>query len=204
MAIIHRAELKPSKIELIATWLDSQAWGGRGEPAAIGAYRYDDPDGEVGVEGHLVSRDGVLLHVPLTYRSAPLDDPEAVLVGRLRHSVLGERFVYDALTDPVAVGCFVRALRGDQQPAVWEIHDGDTVVGHREPTVSISVIDDDARHSTGGVTLTLDDGGELRVARVLDADDPHGSTRLVATWRDGSAVLAALTDSDRLGAVQPV
>jgi hypothetical protein len=193
MAIIHRAELKPSKIELITAWLDHQSWGGRGELSAIGAYRYDDPDGEVGVEGHLVARDGVLLHVPLTYRAAPLDDPDAVLVGQLSHSVLGERFVYDATTDPVAVGCFARALRGRQQPAVWEIHDGATVVGRREPTVVISVVDGDGKDSTGGAIVPLGDGAELRVARVLESDDPHGSTRMVATWGDGSAVVAALS-----------
>jgi hypothetical protein len=106
--------------------------------------------------------------------------------------VLSERFVYDATTDPVAVGCFVRALEGSQQPAVWEIHDGGRVVGHREPTVALAVAADDGRHSTGGVTIPLDDGGELRVARVLDADDPRGSARLVATWAGGSATVAAL------------
>ena len=77
MAIVYRAELRPSKIELITTWLDSQSWGGSDEVTALGAYRYDDPDGAVGVEGHLVSRDGIMLHLPLTYRGAPLDEPGA-------------------------------------------------------------------------------------------------------------------------------
>jgi hypothetical protein len=43
MAIVYRAELRPSKIELITTWLDSQYWGGSGEVTALGAYRTTTP-----------------------------------------------------------------------------------------------------------------------------------------------------------------
>jgi hypothetical protein len=193
MAIVYRAELRPSKIELITTWLDSQYWGGSGEVTALGAYRYDDPDGAVGVEGHLVSRDGIMLHLPLTYRGAPLDEPGSQLIGRLQHSVLGERFVYDGTTDPVAIGCLARAVRGEQQHAVLEIHDGDTVVGHREPTVSLSAIPGEDGQPVGCVRVRLEAGAELRIVRVLDADEPAGSTRLVAAWAGGAGVIAGLS-----------
>ena len=191
MAIIHRAELKPSKIELITTWLDGQTWGGSGEVTALGAYRYDDPDGQVGMEGHLVSRDGVVLHVPLTYRGAPLDDPDAVLVGELEHSVLGRRYVYDAVTDPVAVGCLARALTGDQQQAELVVYDGDTVVGQRDQSVTVRAVPGNGEPTTGCAVVPLATGHELSVARV-DADRPAGSRLLVATWAGGSAVIAAL------------
>jgi hypothetical protein len=38
----------------------------------LGSYRSDDPDGEVGIETHLLGpADGRVLQVPLTYRGAP-------------------------------------------------------------------------------------------------------------------------------------
>ena len=192
MAIIHQATLTPGKLELIESWLDTQIWGGSGEVSALGAYRFDDPDGEVGIEGHLVSRDDVVLHVPLTYRAAALDDPDVVLVGRMQHSVLGERFCYDATTDPVAVGCFVRALRGEQQEAVFELYDGDRVVGRREPTVTLQLVEGSGEESPMGCAVVALDGDELRVARVLDSDTPAGRARLVASWAGVSGTIAGL------------
>ncbi len=67
----------------------------------IGSYRLDDPEGEVGMEAHLVRSAGELLHVPLTYRSGPLSGADDHLLGNTEHSVLGERWVYDGLGDPV-------------------------------------------------------------------------------------------------------
>src|SRR5690606_20630830 len=41
------------------------------------------------------------IHVPVTYRGAPLADAEQWLIGTTEHSVLGTRWVYDACGDPV-------------------------------------------------------------------------------------------------------
>ena len=71
--------------------------------AVIGSYRFDDPDGRVGMETHLVSVEGVLFQVPLTYRDAPLPDGGQALITEMQHSVLGRRWVYDGLRDPVYV-----------------------------------------------------------------------------------------------------
>jgi hypothetical protein len=46
----------------------------------IGSYRFDDPEGRVGMEIHLVDARGTLLQVPLTYRDEPLVDAEPALV----------------------------------------------------------------------------------------------------------------------------
>lgn len=193
MAIIHRATLKPGKLELISSWLDAQSWGGSGEVTALGAYRFDDPDGEVGIEGHLLSRDDVVLHVPVTYRAAPLDDLDAALIGRMHHSVLGERFCYDATTDPVAVACFGRALRGDQHEAVFEVHQDGKVVGRREPTVTLQLAEGAADElPVGCVTIALDGGAALRIAHVLGSDEPAGRSRLIASWAGGSGTIAGL------------
>src|SRR5690242_7814369 len=103
MALLHHATLVPSKPELLAAWLPSQRWAeGLSGLKPFGAYRLDDPDGDVGMEGILLRSDaGDVLHVPLTYRATPLDGAEAFLVGTMEHSELGTRWVYDATGDPV-------------------------------------------------------------------------------------------------------
>jgi hypothetical protein len=105
MAIVHRAELTPSKIELIQSWAPHQPFY-RGDDATelsvIGSFRFDDPEGEVGIETLVVRvSEGELLHIPLTYRGAPLAGAEPWLIGTMEHSVLGARWVYDATGDPV-------------------------------------------------------------------------------------------------------
>ena len=57
MALLHGgASLVPSKLELLAAWLPSRPWftGDASALEAVGSYRFDDPDGEVGMETHLV------------------------------------------------------------------------------------------------------------------------------------------------------
>ena len=63
MAIIYDAVLNPSKQDLLAAWLPNQPWFRElGADAAdlehLGAFRFDDPAGEVGMETHLLSADG--------------------------------------------------------------------------------------------------------------------------------------------------
>ncbi len=102
MALFHRATVTPTKAELIADWAPTRPWG----PSVtdridvIGSYRFDDPDGRVGMETHLVTAGGALLQVPLTYRDEPLDGAEDALITEMQHSVLGTRWVYDGLRDP--------------------------------------------------------------------------------------------------------
>jgi len=111
MALIHRATLSPTKSEIIAAWLPAQPWspGGDGSIELVGAYRFDDPEGRVGLEVHLVRSNEILLQVPLVYRDAPVDGLDAHLVGTMEHSVLGQRWVYDGLADPVFIGMFAAA-----------------------------------------------------------------------------------------------
>jgi hypothetical protein len=105
MAIFHRATITPTKEELIATWAPTQPWGPPADELlhAIGSYRFDDPNGRVGMETHLCMAAETLFQVPLTYRDEPLEGGEAALITQMSHSVLGERWVYDGLRDPVFV-----------------------------------------------------------------------------------------------------
>src|ERR1700754_199567 len=101
MATIHQATLTPTKLDLLSAWLPGRHW----YPdftvdglQRVAACRFDDPAGEVGVEMFVVrGTDGPLVHVPMTYRGAPLDDGELTLIGTTEHSVLGTRWVYDAV-----------------------------------------------------------------------------------------------------------
>ena len=93
MAIVHRTTLTPSKLELLEVWLPRQEWAeGTGSPTLVGSYRFDDPAGEVGLEALLVETEIGLLHVPMSYRGAPLEGSEDHLVGTMEHGVLGQRW----------------------------------------------------------------------------------------------------------------
>ena len=179
MALLHDATITPSKLELIEAWLPSQPWA-EAVPALerIGGFRLDDPDGEVGMEGIVLrSADGaVTVHVPLTYRGAPLEGAEDALVGTMEHEVLGTRWVYDAAADPVFVAELTRTITeaGTQAEEYFEV-DGEKVT--REPSVTVA--------GSGG------EPGELGVGHVVGAAVPTGPT-LTGRWDGGEGVLAYL------------
>ncbi|MEM8706878.1 MAG: hypothetical protein AAGE98_10510 [Actinomycetota bacterium] len=132
MAILHQATLTPSKPELITAYLPTVAEFeiSPGPIDHLGSYRFDDPDGLVGIECHLVRvPDGRTIHLPLTYRNDPVPDAEHWKVGTLEHSVLGTRHVYDAVGDPVYVAELVRVIAtgGTQSPLIVHLPDGATL-----------------------------------------------------------------------------
>lgn len=175
MATIYSsATIRPTKPELLERVLD-------GPVEVLGSYRFDDPAGEVGVEAFVVRRGTQLQHVVFTYRGAPREGGEARLVSTMEHSTLGTRWVYDGTTDPVAVGCFRRAVLGEQDQAVLELWEDGRLVGTRQPTVQLSA-------GAGGST----DGATVRIVRNLG--DPATGPALVANWADGEAAVAWLVD----------
>ncbi|MGU3410713.1 CG0192-related protein [Microbacterium sp. M1A1_1b] len=198
MAVIHNAELRPSKTEAMGSWLPSQAWSGveAGSDVLVdGRFRFDDPDGQVGVETYLVHVDGgPVLHVPLTYRGAPLAGAEDFLVCEMEHSVLGRRWVYDAAGDPVYADVLRRAIATSGHEARLESAEGGeappvlgTAVGRGSAATSPTVHAVTPR--TDGALTTI---GDLTILRVVGTALPAGET-LTATW-NGSAptVLAVL------------
>ena len=120
MAIFHRATITPTKAELIARWAPTRSWGPPPDVPVelIGSYRFDDPEGRVGMETHLVTAGGMLLQAPLTYRDEPLDGAGDALIGEMQHSVLGTRWVYDGLRDPRFVLMLAAAAMTGQGEAV--------------------------------------------------------------------------------------
>ena len=188
MAIIYRADLSPSKPEILAELLASRSWGEVGEVEVLGAYRFDDPAGEVGVECHLARVGETLYHLPLAYRPAPVDGADEHLVATMQHSVLGERHVYDGLADEVALDCFRRALTGEQQQAEHAIHsDDDELLEIEPPAVTLRLEVDEGENLPTDEELL--DGAEFTIARTLG--DLDGTVRLVAAWDGGEGVVAA-------------
>ncbi|WP_426997258.1 maltokinase N-terminal cap-like domain-containing protein [Pseudarthrobacter sp. N5] len=176
------------KLQLIEQYLPQQPWFTRDDsvqPGLLGAYRLDDPDGEVGLETHLVCHGGNIYQIPLSYRGSELPGAEASLVGTMEHSVLGKRWVYDACADPVYVNAVVAAMLTGQEEAEQFVE----VDGKLEPrpsTVSVKGSGTPGSevptlHPAAPVTegdLTSIDAGELKllVRRVVDLE---GRTRKI-------------------------
>ena len=199
MALLHRATLSPSKLELLAAWLPSRSWSGGGDVRQLGAYRFDDPAGQVGLEAFLLARpDGRVLHVPLSYRGEPLAGAEEHLVGLTRHSVLGQRWVYDGCGDPVWASALATALlAGGRQAEEHVAGEGPrtpsaTVRGSGSAGAPVPAIRTVTCTDEGPVTIVRTDALDLVVVRAVGTDvtSPH---TLTGEWAAGGpAALAAV------------
>jgi hypothetical protein len=194
MALIHRATLRPSKLELLAGWVPGRPWGAAARGAELeqlGAYRFDDPAGEVGTETFVLRAGDTLVHVPLTYRAAPVPELAEHLVGTTEHSVLGRRWVYDACADPVHVAALAAAvLTGAPQAEEYVAVDGRRE--RRDPTARVTGSGTAAPVGTLGTPTATDTADattvragdlELVVRRVLTPGVPaDGAATLTGTW----------------------
>ncbi|MET7735612.1 1,4-alpha-glucan branching protein [Streptomyces sp. NPDC005402] len=183
MAIIHNTTLKPTKLELLTTWLPTRPWyAGSGTPelAKAGGFRLDDPEGEVGIE-FMVAVDSsgpepVAYPTPLTYRAAPLPGAEHALVGTMEHGVLGTRWAYDGSHDPVLRAELLALFEGRARAMAQSISDTpDHEVTHAYtgpglPTGPAEVTDD-----RDGTALSLPGGTVLRLHRHVRATAPEGA-----------------------------
>lgn len=210
MALLHRAELRPTKLELLAAWLPGRPWF-EGAPDAdlerVAAYRFDDPAGAVGIETILVrAGGGPVLQVPLTYRGGPLDGAETWLVGTCEHSVLGRRWVYDGCGDPVYAAALASAVLAGTGPAE-EYFEVDGRRESRAPSMAITaersqqtdvpqirsvdrVEDDDLTRIVAGSV-------ELAVVRRLGEHTGLPGRRLTGTWPGQPAPLPLAYASPR-------
>jgi maltokinase-like protein len=141
MALLHGgASITPNKLEVLASWLPSRRWfaGDASALEVVGTYRFDDPNGEVGMETHLLrAGDSTIYQVPLTYRPAPLDGADAFLLDTTEHTVLGRRWVYHASVDPVYLAVLADTIRtrGSQAELVRDFGNGRIEIA--EPTVRV-------------------------------------------------------------------
>ncbi|GAA0918029.1 maltokinase N-terminal cap-like domain-containing protein [Streptomyces thermoalcalitolerans] len=186
MALIHRTTMTPTKLELLTGWLPKQRWYAGGaeapDPVMAGGFRLDDPEGEVGIEFMIVAdaaaREPVAYLVPMGYRGAPLEGVcGEALIGTAEHGVLGTRWIYDGVHDPVVMAQLRALLRGEATPQ--HQNKSDTP----DPTVTV--------HGAGP-----DDGPDVRINRVLrpaeTAQRPSGCVVAGWVWPDGTAARGVL------------
>lgn len=201
MALLHRAEINPSKLDLLTVWLPTRPWypgPGSGDLERVAAYRFDDPAGAVGIETLVVrAGDGPLLQVPLTYRDAPLEGRERWLVGTTEHSVLGRRWVYDGCGDPVYASVLTHTIltgggaaeefvevdgRLERRPATMSVRGGGAPDADVPSGTAVVRVDDD------DPTIINTECVELAVVRVLGgpgaapAPDASSGPTLTGTW----------------------
>jgi hypothetical protein len=201
MALIHRATVVPSKLTLLTAWLPSRPWfTGEGDVKSLGAYRFDDPAGEVGIETILLQAgDGPVFQVPLTYRDAPRVGAEEFLVGTTEHSVLGIRWVYDGCGDPVwATALATAVLTGGTQAEELVDRDGSleprvptaTVLGSGAAGTPVSAIGTMSCRDEGPTTVVRSDLLELIVVRLVGTELQAPYT-LTGSWSSGGPTVLA-------------
>ena len=124
MAQIYNAELSPSKNQVLATVLGTD----EADIEKLTSYRFDDPADQIGMEVHIVrTPDGSVLQVPLVYRPEPLEDAEEdELITTMEHSVLGTRYVYLGMSDPVFAEALDVTISEERSGAEQFLVDGDT------------------------------------------------------------------------------
>ena len=203
MGRFHRATITPTKAELIAEWAPTQPWGPSAADAleVIGSYRFDDPDGRVGMETHLATANGVLFQVPLTYRDEPLDEIDDALITEMQHSVLGTRWVYDGLRDPMFVVMLAAVTMTGQGEALGlAVYDGRWYIAPTNVRIqgggwSLERVPVDGftlESDTATVSVLRNDRFELEMFR-RPVPRPRPTIALTATW-DGQAEPVVLAE----------
>jgi len=190
MAVIHSTTMSPTKLELLASWLPAQPWyldqGREPDLARAGGFRLDDPQGEVGIE-FMVVADGsgeraVTYLVPMTYRATALASADGALIGTAEHGVLGRRWIYDGVHDPVLVAQLVALIQGEALPQAQSVSNttDPTVISEPVTSGSLTAVESAvAASEPSGTVLRVETaradgvrGGQLvvRVSRVLQPD----------------------------------
>lgn len=179
------ATITPRFGEFLPGWVARQPWyAGTGTPelSPVGYFRFEDPAGEVGIETHLTSDGSALYQIPMTYRDAPLDGAEEALITTTEHSVLGTRWIYDAVVDPVWAGEVLRIAREE---------------GTSDPSSKTGVGPAQARGTRLAPGKLTDGTAGIELRRVLTEDHPGTEPGVVAvitgTWHPRGSTAAAVT-----------
>lgn len=211
MALVHVTTMSVSKIDMLAAWLPSQSWfdGDATQLVEVAQYRFDDPEGEVGLNGVLVTAgDDTVYHVPMTWRAELLEGGEEFFIGNTVHGVLGTRWGYDGIGDPVFRAELARAIaqggtevrimvqdaEGNLTERVQNIHlTGSGEPGSPVPDLSAALVSVDGASSTASTGLAT-----LRLVRAVRENTgglvPAGAGTLTGTWpgQEEPAVIATL------------
>jgi Maltokinase N-terminal cap domain len=199
MAVLHDTTMSPGKLELLASWLPAQPWylGAGRQPVLTraGGFRLDDPQGEVGIEFMVVADDSgeqaTFYLVPMTYRGHALASADGALIGTSDHGVLGPRWIYDGVHDPVLVAELVALIQGEAEPQAQ------SVSNTADPTVTSQPVTNGSLTAAGSVVAANGPSGtRLRVA-TASADGTRTAELLVQVNR------VLQTDGDAGGGAAP-
>src|SRR6478752_3797607 len=105
-----------------------------------------------------------IYQLPFTYRAQPLPGGEHALVAHTRHSLLGDRWVYDGPHDPAYTAALLRlVLEQGTVTSDWGA-EGGTATGHRQPGTTVG------RMAASRVLR----GEQSNTSIVFDMVDEHG------------------------------
>lgn len=140
----------------------------------VTSYRFDDPEGKVGAEIHIVAAGDRVFQVPLTYRGVELAGADKHLISTMEHSILGTRWVYDGMGDPhfrqrldhaiATAGTSAKQYRVDDE-------------GNRIDEIT------DVAHAWG--TGPLAGAEDVQVLYELNLDSPAGDPTRDCSWAAG-------------------
>jgi len=195
VALYHDATVTPSKADLLKQWVPTQPWclGTDAAIEVIGAFRFDDPDGQVGIETHIVKCGDTVLHVPFTYRNEPVEGGDG-LITEMHHTALGTRWVYDGLADSrylvmlagVAMTGQGEALGMVQYDGKWFIAPATVrIAGGSWAGERVSVDDFQLVSSDPAACVFQNDQFEMTVYRQPKIG-PQPILGLTATWQGGA------------------
>lgn len=182
MAQIYNAELSPSKNQVLATVLGTD----EADIEKLASYRFDDPAGQIGMEVHIVrTPDGSVLQVPLVYRPEPLEDAEEdELITTMEHSVLGTRYVYLGMSDPVFAEALDVTISEERSVAEQFLVDGDTQTPITEGLATVT--------GTGEIELEEEEDDENLIGVLelfaeldlegLSEEEANQPGQLIGTW----------------------
>jgi hypothetical protein len=201
MAIVYpQATLTPSKKELMDRWLPTRPWfDGNLDRKPVGSFRFDDPEGEVGLEGFLIGAEGLPTYfLPMTYRAAELEGAAEHRIGTSEHSELGPRWIYDGCADPVFLGELTRAILTGGTGADHEYDLGNgpesrptsAQVQGSGSADSVPEVDAVGCYDEGPVTIVNAGPLEIVVARIVGTYVEAAET-LSVTWKGGNDVVVA-------------
>ena len=156
--------------ELVSAWIAQQRWyGGKGGSPKLerrGSWSFRDEGWSARIETHLLlDRSGetpALYQVPLTLRSAQLDELESALIGTLEEN--GQTlWVYDGPHDPAYAWALLRLILDEHEAQVDENSLGSTARGRRQPGIDISTV-------VGSRVLSGEQSNTSIIYDMVDAD----------------------------------
>jgi len=124
----------------------------------------------------------------MTYRASALASADGALIGSAEHGVLGRRWIYDGVHDPVLVAQLVALIQGDAEPQAQSVSDtaDPTVISEPVTSGSLTAVESAvAASEPSGTVLRVETasadgvrGGQLvvRVSRVLQPDGTAASS----------------------------